>query len=257
MRTSPLAEYRCACGKLLFKGVVRTTRIEIKCKRCGALSSFGPEEREQDLERYGIIAAKDGTIMAVSDTVTRILGYRPDELRSMNLRDLRAYDRDGETPPSLEGAVSEERHRGKDGLMVTVRVRKERAGSQEGMSLYLCDVPSAAVFNDAPVGASVHRLVLETDPSLRVRHADVSLAGLIGASPYALIGTNMLALMDEGSAARYRAMLSQGAQPFVLEDVALFGAGEERRFRVHAIPVSADDGALRGHTLLFEEGSGR
>ncbi len=30
-----LPEYRCTCGKLLFKGVLLFSTIEIKCKRCG------------------------------------------------------------------------------------------------------------------------------------------------------------------------------------------------------------------------------
>lgn len=32
-----LPEYRCTCGKLLFKGMLQFSTIEIKCKRCGAL----------------------------------------------------------------------------------------------------------------------------------------------------------------------------------------------------------------------------
>ncbi len=36
-----LKEYRCACGKLLFKGANLNCRIEIKCKRCGQTSLFG------------------------------------------------------------------------------------------------------------------------------------------------------------------------------------------------------------------------
>jgi CheY-like chemotaxis protein len=32
-----LPEYRCTCGKLLFKGILQFSTIEIKCKRCGAL----------------------------------------------------------------------------------------------------------------------------------------------------------------------------------------------------------------------------
>ncbi len=32
-----LPEYRCTCGKLLFKGVLFFSSIEIKCKRCGEI----------------------------------------------------------------------------------------------------------------------------------------------------------------------------------------------------------------------------
>ncbi|MBY0294233.1 Com family DNA-binding transcriptional regulator [Patescibacteria group bacterium] len=36
-------EYRCACGKLLCKGLLLMGTIEIKCRRCGTLQTF--EER--------------------------------------------------------------------------------------------------------------------------------------------------------------------------------------------------------------------
>jgi len=34
-------EYRCSCGKLLFKGQDLSGIIEIKCKRCGHIKSIG------------------------------------------------------------------------------------------------------------------------------------------------------------------------------------------------------------------------
>jgi phage FluMu protein Com len=34
MPATVLAEYRCTCGKLLFKGALLHARVEIKCKRC-------------------------------------------------------------------------------------------------------------------------------------------------------------------------------------------------------------------------------
>lgn len=33
-------EYRCDCGKLLFKSPFFTGRIEIKCRRCGSIKAF-------------------------------------------------------------------------------------------------------------------------------------------------------------------------------------------------------------------------
>lgn len=35
-----LIEYRCQCGKLLCKGKLFLSEIEIKCKRCGRLTAF-------------------------------------------------------------------------------------------------------------------------------------------------------------------------------------------------------------------------
>jgi phage FluMu protein Com len=41
MIPATLKEYRCSCGKLLFKGLLGTSIVEIKCKRCNNISSFG------------------------------------------------------------------------------------------------------------------------------------------------------------------------------------------------------------------------
>ncbi|MDD5750617.1 MAG: Com family DNA-binding transcriptional regulator [Candidatus Pacebacteria bacterium] len=35
-----LNDYRCKCGRLLFKGVLLNCRLEIKCKRCGKINAF-------------------------------------------------------------------------------------------------------------------------------------------------------------------------------------------------------------------------
>lgn len=35
-----LIEYRCNCGKLLFKGLIYISTVEIKCKRCGVTRVF-------------------------------------------------------------------------------------------------------------------------------------------------------------------------------------------------------------------------
>lgn len=34
-------EYRCTCGKLLFRGALFCSAVEIKCKRCSAVLIFG------------------------------------------------------------------------------------------------------------------------------------------------------------------------------------------------------------------------
>jgi|WetSurMetagenome_2_1015567.scaffolds.fasta_scaffold829419_1 hypothetical protein len=35
-----LNEYRCKCGRLLFKGALLACRLEIKCKRCGEIKTI-------------------------------------------------------------------------------------------------------------------------------------------------------------------------------------------------------------------------
>jgi PAS domain-containing protein len=77
MRTSPLIEYRCQCGKLLFKGLLFTSVVEVKCRRCGHIFSterFSPET-------YVLVECdSDFTITAVSPAARHVLQYEPDEL---------------------------------------------------------------------------------------------------------------------------------------------------------------------------------
>lgn len=44
---SLLEEYRCQCGKLLFKGALFLSTIEVKCKRCGTISRFKEKSRDE------------------------------------------------------------------------------------------------------------------------------------------------------------------------------------------------------------------
>ena len=77
MEKIPLREYRCKCGKLLFKGLLFLGVVEIKCKRCGALvmaedirpGSFALVESNADL-----------LITIVSGHPRKVLGYTNSDL---------------------------------------------------------------------------------------------------------------------------------------------------------------------------------
>lgn len=45
MSPSFLQEYRCTCGKLLFKGTLFLSVVEVKCKRCGNTGVFDDQEK--------------------------------------------------------------------------------------------------------------------------------------------------------------------------------------------------------------------
>lgn len=77
METIPLREYRCECGKLLFKGLLFLGVVEIKCKRCGkvpAMEHFEP----------GVFALVECdaafSITTVSGHPRDVFGYECDEL---------------------------------------------------------------------------------------------------------------------------------------------------------------------------------
>ncbi|MBI5456881.1 response regulator [Candidatus Kaiserbacteria bacterium] len=43
---SELPEFRCVCGKLLFKGTLHFSTIEVKCKRCGEITRIDASDRK-------------------------------------------------------------------------------------------------------------------------------------------------------------------------------------------------------------------
>lgn len=49
MKFPSLSEYRCDCGKLLFKGSLLLSIIEVKCRRCGKVSVFKGKMKNESL----------------------------------------------------------------------------------------------------------------------------------------------------------------------------------------------------------------
>lgn len=76
----PLSEYRCLCGKLLLKGIFFDSILEIKCKRCGRINNIGEVRLLESADKYLIIVDKKGNISSISDSASRILGYKSSEL---------------------------------------------------------------------------------------------------------------------------------------------------------------------------------
>lgn len=57
--TNHLHEYRCDCGKLLFKSPFFTGRIEVKCRRCGFIKAF-EEATKQSAQALQYAAVPNG-----------------------------------------------------------------------------------------------------------------------------------------------------------------------------------------------------
>lgn len=76
MDTSSLKEYRCTCGKLLFKGLILLSVIEIKCKRCGTVRLIRETNSEDNRPFFfAIFLDGNGIIINLSHTVVMILGW--------------------------------------------------------------------------------------------------------------------------------------------------------------------------------------
>jgi PAS domain S-box-containing protein len=71
-------EYRCSCGKLLFKGMAFTSTIEIKCRSCGQINKISGilgDAIEERQNCFTYLLNRDGIIKDISESVEDILGY--------------------------------------------------------------------------------------------------------------------------------------------------------------------------------------
>lgn len=67
-----LIEYRCDCGKLLFKGFMLVSVVEIKCKRCGKTKTF--RDTMRGIRSFMFIVDDGGVIVDACEGVA-VLGY--------------------------------------------------------------------------------------------------------------------------------------------------------------------------------------
>ena len=83
------ADFRCACGKLLLRGMILSGAIEVKCRSCKRIETIeafsgGP----LDTERYVLVLNTDGMVLRFSGSAPAILGYSRDELLKKRIADV-------------------------------------------------------------------------------------------------------------------------------------------------------------------------
>ncbi len=97
MSSRLLIDYRCTCGKLLFKGLLCQGFIEVKCRRCGVVSVWTPNSSTEwsliESDEYGNIVMVSGATGEIStDQKTSLRDRRLAEALPM-LRDAVALSR--------------------------------------------------------------------------------------------------------------------------------------------------------------------
>jgi phage FluMu protein Com len=98
MDQHPLTEYRCACGKLLFRGLLLLSVVEVKCKRCGTLKLFRDPSfanasagREFSLGvpvSFVLTIREDGRVYDACKTAEYVLAYPRETLLKMSIDEL-------------------------------------------------------------------------------------------------------------------------------------------------------------------------
>ena len=93
METLPLLEYRCSCGKLLFKGALLLCVVEVKCRRCGAVHLT--EQLESGVCTF-LECDAQLQVTTVSGAVSKLFGYEERDLIGKPLGTFFPLLRDGE-----------------------------------------------------------------------------------------------------------------------------------------------------------------
>jgi len=67
-----LREYRCRCGRLLFRGLLLVSVVEIKCKKCGSVCVFRTiEEPHEGFTEYYLLIERKGLRLIPYDEKSR------------------------------------------------------------------------------------------------------------------------------------------------------------------------------------------
>jgi phage FluMu protein Com len=84
-----LEDYRCTCGKLLFRGLILTGGVEVKCKYCKNIQTIdGLTGKLSTDARYLLFLDEKGHIVQASSTAKKHAGFEPIELVGMYVADL-------------------------------------------------------------------------------------------------------------------------------------------------------------------------
>ena len=84
-----VADFRCACGKLLFRGMILSGGIEVKCRSCKRIETIESYAGSAaDTERYVLVLNAEGAIVRTSASAPAILGYRRDDLPQKHASDV-------------------------------------------------------------------------------------------------------------------------------------------------------------------------
>jgi PAS domain-containing protein len=89
MMRNAFTDYRCSCGKLLFKGLLITGGLEVKCRFCKQIQTIqciGSKDKNKD--QYIIVTDQSGNITEATSTLFNLTGNTQEEILSKNIKDI-------------------------------------------------------------------------------------------------------------------------------------------------------------------------
>lgn len=139
-----LKEYRCACGKLLFKGLLCQCVVETKCRRCGVVSTWGIDEALS----YTLIESDAQAFMTeASGDVINLLGCGRDQLVGRPITDLFPLLRDA--PSDNTGSAYQFKEMplmlrdGRERIVESCVVPRYKDGAFDGYRVFSVSKPSS------------------------------------------------------------------------------------------------------------------
>lgn len=96
-----LIEYRCGCGKLLFKGLMLVAVVEVKCKRCGKSTLYNGSPRGAMFVSFTLLIDMSGIVVDACQAAPVALAYARAELVGSHVKDICPLFCDGNTETEL------------------------------------------------------------------------------------------------------------------------------------------------------------
>jgi phage FluMu protein Com len=82
-------DFRCACGKLLFRGMILSGAIEVKCRSCKRIETIQSFSGSAgDKERYVLVLDAEGKLLRFSASTPGILGYSVGQMSEKRASDI-------------------------------------------------------------------------------------------------------------------------------------------------------------------------
>jgi len=211
MKSSIQVDYRCDCGKLLFKGLVLRSYVEAKCPRCSKLNFVEGAGVVHNPGRIIVLTTLKGKIVKISNSVESALGYGSEDLVGENISKIFSDRSMAETDRIFIRKIVGKKYlrldgdcRNKKGKMIPVSICYQHFKHNGGeLFLRIIDIVSGIdkkILAEADFDfAYFCDVVSETDGDGVILYLDRNLEKVIGLKPEDLIGKNVddLLLGDE------------------------------------------------------------
>jgi phage FluMu protein Com len=237
----PLTEYRCTCGKMLFKGVLLSSWVEIKCKRCSSLLVFGVESSFEEIEQYSVLVDEEGKIVEVSPAALTTLSYSREEIVGMPIVE---FDKN-----------ADQLQLSRDGATILTRKHIKRIGSTNNQRIHLYEIRTqpTILLRDAPSHQElkVHTQTAEVDRIGKYTYISMELSSLLQIDPESLIGKSIFDSLSPPVGALYSQWFSEllpAHCPYSIESVKV---GDSLK-KITFVPMYSDIALLYGYTVIFE-----